>query len=66
MSTPTPYDPVRPRDFQSDCEECNSQYIEQLTTGIWRGPSHSGSPSCESGSLASGGHRAHCSCDTCF
>jgi len=30
------------------------------------GPSHYGSPRCESGSLASGGPNAHCSCDRCF
>jgi hypothetical protein len=30
------------------------------------GPSHEGSSMCRSGSIASGGHRAHCSCDTCF
>lgn len=30
------------------------------------GPSHYGSESCESGSLASGGKYAHCTCDTCF
>ena len=30
------------------------------------GPSHYGSARCESGSLASGGTRAHCSCDRCF
>jgi hypothetical protein len=29
-------------------------------------PSHSGSPKCESGSIASGGHISHCTCDTCF
>lgn len=29
-------------------------------------PSHDGSPNCESGSIASGGTRAHCTCDTCF
>lgn len=29
-------------------------------------PSHYGSKRCESGSLASGGTHAHCSCDTCF
>ena len=27
---------------------------------------HFGSPHCESGSLASGGTRAHCTCDICF
>lgn len=29
-------------------------------------PSHFGSGHCRSGSLASGGHRSHCSCGTCF
>lgn len=28
--------------------------------------SHNGSPLCESGSIASGGTSAHCTCDTCF
>lgn len=34
--------------------------------GAGFGPSHEGSPLCRCGSLASGGHRAHCACDTCF
>jgi hypothetical protein len=29
-------------------------------------PNHDGSRYCQSGSLASGGHRSHCTCDTCF
>jgi hypothetical protein len=29
-------------------------------------PSHHGSSMCESGSIASGGTRAHCSCNACF
>jgi hypothetical protein len=29
-------------------------------------PSHKGSPRCESGSIASGGKNAHCTCDVCF
>ena len=29
-------------------------------------PSHDGSLMCESGSIASGGSRSHCSCDYCF
>jgi hypothetical protein len=29
-------------------------------------PFHMGSPWCESGSLASGGSVAHCTCDVCF
>jgi len=29
-------------------------------------PSHDGSSRCESGSIASGGNKSHCSCDVCF
>lgn len=29
-------------------------------------PSHDGSQFCESGSIASGGDTAHCTCDWCF
>lgn len=29
-------------------------------------PSHNGSKNCKSGSIASGGKRAHCTCDICF
>lgn len=29
-------------------------------------PSHNGSKRCESGSIASGGDKDHCSCDICF
>jgi len=29
-------------------------------------PHHDGSARCESGSIASGGTHAHCTCDTCF
>lgn len=28
--------------------------------------SHDGSRRCESGSIASGGNRSHCTCDRCF
>jgi len=30
------------------------------------GPSHWGSPGCQSGSLAAGGKNTHCTCDGCF
>jgi hypothetical protein len=30
------------------------------------GPSHDGSSRCESGSIASGGAKSHCTCDVCF
>lgn len=29
-------------------------------------PSHNGFYMCRSGSIASGGNQAHCTCDTCF
>jgi len=40
------------------CEACEREPAFQ--------PSHYGSSLCECGSLASGGDRAHCSCDGCF
>lgn len=40
-----------------DCQTCTIEGFR---------PSHWGSIRCESGSLASGGKNAHCTCDTCF
>ena len=42
---------------ESNCYECRHPN---------GGPSHNGSSRCRSFSIASGGHRAHCSCDTCY
>lgn len=39
------------------CEGCKEQ-------GMY--PSHDGSAMCKSGSIASGGNKAHCTCDACF
>jgi len=44
-----------------DCNLCQA-----IHAGGGFGPSHDGSTHCESGSLASGGTHAHCTCDTCF
>lgn len=55
--------PDRVRSTEEDranCPEC-----ERQRNGEW-GPSHDGSRYCESGSIASGGTRAHCTCDRCF
>ncbi len=38
------------------CKQCLSPH----------GPSHEGSKRCRSGSIASGGNRSHCTCDTCY
>ena len=46
-------------DAAEPCSRC-------LEIGDGFGPSHSGSPNCKSGSIASGGKQAHCACDTCF
>lgn len=47
------------REACSTCETIRSEY-----NGF--GPSHEGSRLCQSGSLASGGNREHCTCDACF
>jgi len=43
------------------CKTC-----EMIRNNGGFGPRHNGSKSCQSGSLASGGNRSHCTCDTCF
>ena len=45
------------KDTKSECSTCKRN---------GPGPSHEGSPHCRSGSIASGGTKAHCSCDTCY
>jgi hypothetical protein len=46
------------------CATCDSQ--ESGGSPFRTGPSHDGSEFCESGSIASGGQRAHCRCDECY
>lgn len=48
-----------PKWADPECPTC-------LAQGEHMGPSHNGSQRCESGSIASGGERSHCTCDTCF
>jgi len=57
MPWPTAQSPYR--EGCPTCEEIRTKY-----KGF--GPRHDGSPHCESGSIASGGQNAHCSCDFCF
>jgi hypothetical protein len=40
--------------------------VEGCTYSSQYGPTHDGSSYCKSGSIASGGTRAHCSCDYCY
>lgn len=47
---------------KSPCETC--QEIEGKYNGF--GPSHDGRSTCRSGSIASGGKNAHCTCGACF
>lgn len=42
------------------CSGCGPRMAGQMA------PSHRGSTGCESGSLASGGDQAHCTCDGCW
>jgi hypothetical protein len=49
-------------DEMAKLQKCHQCRYNQLLGG----PSHDGSRFCQSGSLASGGSRSHCSCDTCF
>jgi len=40
--------------------------VRVIPKGVSVGPSERGSRNCRSGSLASGGNRPYCTCDTCF
>lgn len=42
------------------------RYCGEISVTGGFGPSHHGSRLCRCGSLASGGRRSHCTCDTCF
>lgn len=42
------------------CPDCVASHMQGAR------PSHFGSPNCFSGSLASGGNRAHCDCPVCY
>lgn len=57
VETPTQSEAADTR--QDKCEHC----ADYRSRG---GPRHDGSRFCESGSIASGGKRAHCSCDVCY
>lgn len=46
--------------------EQNCQTCKEIRHNHNFGPTHFGSRRCESGSLASGGNIAHCTCDVCF
>lgn len=50
-----------PKPVTDECPECAAN---KARGGY--GPSHDGSRYCHSGSIASGGRRAHCTCDTCW
>lgn len=43
----------------------NGTYCSQCERGGF-GPTHDGSRFCKSGSIRSGGNKAHCTCDVCF
>jgi len=45
------------REMYDNCQTCQYEGMK---------PSHDGSNNCESGSIASGGNKSHCTCDVCF
>ena len=52
-----------------DCLDKESREIYDNCSGCHQDgmyPSHNGSKMCESGSIASGGTKDHCTCDICF
>ena len=57
-----------------ECQQCKKQHENAVkwssTPNGWEGnmlgPTHEGAPSCRSGSIASGGNRAHCACRACW
>jgi hypothetical protein len=53
-------------EFQFDRDELRAEQPCRTCSMPGMKPSHTGSPRCESGSIASGGKNAHCTCDTCF
>lgn len=48
--------------FDRDCPTCAEAKANQNRAV----PRHAGSRGCESGALAAGGTKAHCTCDVCF
>lgn len=49
-----------------ECTTCLGYATDLRLAGDYFGPRHDGSKRCESGSIASGGERSHCTCDWCF
>jgi hypothetical protein len=63
---PSGYEAPDPERFNAETyPECPTCELIRTKHGGC-GPSHNGSPRCESGSIASGGTRAHCTCSRCF
>ncbi len=56
-------------DISIDCEHLGHLFMGSCHVDLYAdrgGPTHDGSPRCQSGSIASGGRNAYCTCDTCF
>jgi len=53
--------------IEDGCESCKWAAKQMIAgKGLPFAPRHEGSEHCRSGSIASGGKHAHCTCDTCF
>ena len=53
-------DALEAAEGEGTCPGCIRRKTDQME------PSHEGSKRCESGSIASGGKRAHCTCGVCY
>lgn len=53
---------------EKECPVCHDgcKQCENNKKGSGITPTHNGSRYCQSGSIASGGKNAHCTCDLCF
>ena len=60
------YDLVHQQNFEKWEADLIAEAVAVAGHKLPFGPSKNGSARCESGSIASGGNKAHCSCDICF
>lgn len=52
--------------YDPACKSCRDTIGTYENPSSAMAPRHSGSRYCQSGAIAAGGHRSHCTCDTCF
>jgi len=53
-------------EYKPGCPSCEANWPDGPEGKRVHGPYHNGSIACESGSIASGGDRSHCTCSICY